>query len=206
MDGDLPRGSNSLGHIVIVRLAAVAAIAAAALVGACSQQSDQQQAQQQQQQAAADEQARKEADEKAWGEAEHTGTVAAYNTYLQNFSAGAHVSEALQRVAALNEQARKQADDKAWADAASAGHWTKAGPALRQLRQLIESLQSFDHASHRPKGIVLLEVLRGRSAATATGRARSRSTGRSTARFPGAPPSAAAPRRSRSGRAPCRRR
>jgi hemerythrin-like domain-containing protein len=52
------------------------------------------------------------------------------------------------------------------ADAASAGHWRKAGPALRQLRQLIESLQSFDHASHRPKGIVLLEALRGRSAAT----------------------------------------
>jgi len=45
------------------------------------------------------------------------------------------------------------------ADAASAGHWT-------QLRQLIESLQSFDHASHRPKGVVLLEAVRGRSADT----------------------------------------
>src|SRR6267143_3411277 len=52
------------------------------------------------------------------------------------------------------------------ADAASAGHWKEAGLAQRQLRQLIESLQSFDHDSHRPKGVVLLEALRGRSAAT----------------------------------------
>lgn len=45
------------------------------------------------------------------------------------------------------------------ADAASAGQWA-------QLRQLIQSLQTFDHASHRPKGVVLLAALRGRSADT----------------------------------------
>jgi hemerythrin-like domain-containing protein len=50
------------------------------------------------------------------------------------------------------------------ADEASAGQWRSAGPALEQLRELIESLQSFDHASHRPKGIALLAALRGRSA------------------------------------------
>ena len=42
------------------------------------------------------------------------------------------------------------------ADAASAGQWA-------QLRPLIESLQRFDHVSHRPKGVALLEALRGRS-------------------------------------------
>src|SRR5262249_14203129 len=70
---------------------------------------------------AADEQVRKEADEKAWADAEKTGTVAAYTAYLQNFGAGAHVSEASQRIVALNEQARKAAEEKAWADAEKAG-------------------------------------------------------------------------------------
>ncbi|HSW08800.1 hemerythrin domain-containing protein [Aquabacterium sp.] len=49
------------------------------------------------------------------------------------------------------------------ADEASGGQWRDAGPGLAQLRQLIESLQSFDHASHRPKGSALLSALRGRS-------------------------------------------
>jgi hemerythrin-like domain-containing protein len=49
------------------------------------------------------------------------------------------------------------------ADEAGTGQWRTAGPALAQLRQLIESLQSFDHASHRPKGVALLTALRGRS-------------------------------------------
>ena len=92
----------------------VAVIAGAALMSACSQPSDSQQTAAQQQQAA-DEQTRKEADEKAWADAEKTGTVAAYTAYLQNFGAGAHVSEASQRIVALNEQARKAADEKAWA-------------------------------------------------------------------------------------------
>src|SRR5262249_40452003 len=72
-------------------------------------------------QQAANEQARKEADEKAWADAEKTGTVAAYTAYLQNFGSGAHVSEASQRIVALNEGARKAADEKAWADAEKAG-------------------------------------------------------------------------------------
>ncbi len=42
--------------------------------------------------------------------------------------------------------------------------WSRRGPAVVRLRQLIESLQSFDQASHRPKGIALVEALRGRSA------------------------------------------
>src|SRR5262249_1104718 len=68
-----------------------------------------------------DEQARKEADEKAWADAEKAGTTAAYTAYLQNFGAGTHVSEASQRIVALNEAARKAADEKAWADAEQAG-------------------------------------------------------------------------------------
>src|SRR5499427_8919553 len=85
--------------IAFPKLAIVAVIAAAAVASACSQPSDTQQAQQQQQQGA-DEQARKEADEKAWADAEKTGTVAAYTAYLQNFGSGAHVSEASQRIVA----------------------------------------------------------------------------------------------------------
>jgi hypothetical protein len=71
--------------------------------------------------AAIDEQARKEADEKAWTEAVNAGTSAALNTYLSNFASGAHVAEARQRIAALDEQARKEADEKAWADASKTG-------------------------------------------------------------------------------------
>jgi hemerythrin-like domain-containing protein len=37
------------------------------------------------------------------------------------------------------------------------------GPELAGLRQRIEALQSFDHHSHRPKGVVLIQALRGRS-------------------------------------------
>src|SRR5260221_1656354 len=59
-------------------------------------------------------QARKDADEKAWADAGKTGTVAAYMAYIQNFGGGAHVAQARQRV---TEQTRKEADEKAWADA-----------------------------------------------------------------------------------------
>jgi hemerythrin-like domain-containing protein len=44
--------------------------------------------------------------------------------------------------------------------------WHKPGPALVQLRQRIEALQTFDHHSHRPKGVVLMQALRGRAADT----------------------------------------
>src|SRR6516164_10861713 len=64
-------------RVAFPKLAIVAIIAGAALASACSQPSDSQQTATQQQ-AAADELARKEADEKAWADAEKTGTVAAY--------------------------------------------------------------------------------------------------------------------------------
>ena len=73
-------------RIPFPKLAIVAVIAAAALASACSQPSDTQQAQQQQQ--APDEQARKEADEKAWADADKAGTAAAFNGYIQKFGSG----------------------------------------------------------------------------------------------------------------------
>jgi len=88
MTDDLRR-QPSAGRIALLKLTVVAVIAGAALVSACSQPSDSQQPGAQQQQQAAGEQARKEADEKAWVDAEKTGTVAAYTAYLQNFGAGA---------------------------------------------------------------------------------------------------------------------
>jgi len=57
--------------------------------------------------AALDEQARKDADDKAWADAEKAGTAAAFNGYIQKFGSGAHVAEARQRLAALDEQASK---------------------------------------------------------------------------------------------------
>src|SRR6476660_2128177 len=91
-------------RIPFPKLAIVAVIAGAALASACSQPSDTQQTAQQQ---ASDEQARKDADEKAWADAEKTGTAAAYTAYLQSFGGGAHVAEARQRVAELS---RKEVD------------------------------------------------------------------------------------------------
>src|SRR5262249_41095693 len=88
---------------------AVAVIAGAALLSACSQPSDSEPPAAQQQ--AADDQAAKNAEGKAWADAEKAGTVAAYTGYLQNFGSGAHVSEASQRIAALNERAPKDTDD-----------------------------------------------------------------------------------------------
>ena len=60
-------------RVAFPKLAIVAVIAGAALASACSQPSDTQQAQQQQQ--AADEQARKDAEDKAWAEADKAGTA-----------------------------------------------------------------------------------------------------------------------------------
>src|SRR5262245_36976742 len=122
MNADLPRKPHPVGRVVVLSLTALAVVAGAGLISACSQQSDNQTAQQQpqQQQAAADDQARKDADEKAWAEAVRTDTVAGFNAYLEKFSAGAHVGDALQRIATLNDQARKDADEKAWNDAVRA--------------------------------------------------------------------------------------
>jgi len=49
-------------------------------------------------------------------------------------------------------------------DALKAGAWTHGGSQAAALIDLIERLQAFDEATHRPKGIVLLQILRGRSA------------------------------------------
>src|SRR5262249_60380318 len=115
MTDDLRRQPGG-GRIALLKLAVVAVIAGAALVSACSEPSDSQQPGAQQQQPAG-EQARKEADEKAWADAEKTGTVAGKTADLQNLGAGAHGSEAIQRTGALNEQARKRGDEKARSDA-----------------------------------------------------------------------------------------
>src|SRR5262245_52167126 len=105
MNADLPRKPHWIGRVVVSSLTVLGVVAGAGLISACSQQSDNQTAQQQQppqQQAAADDQARKDADEKAWAEAVRTDTVAGFNAYLEKFSAGAHVADALQRIATLN--------------------------------------------------------------------------------------------------------
>ena len=44
-----------------------------------------------------------------------------------------------------------------------ADEWRRPGPHLASLRKLILSLRTFDDATHRPKGVALLAVLRGRS-------------------------------------------
>jgi hemerythrin-like domain-containing protein len=41
--------------------------------------------------------------------------------------------------------------------------WTRPGQATA-LVELIERLEAFEETTHRPKGVVLLEILRGRSA------------------------------------------
>jgi hemerythrin-like domain-containing protein len=42
--------------------------------------------------------------------------------------------------------------------------WTGPGGQAAVLLELIERLQAFEETTHRPKGVVLLEILRGRSA------------------------------------------
>ncbi|KQV98404.1 hemerythrin domain-containing protein [Rhizobacter sp. Root1221] len=43
------------------------------------------------------------------------------------------------------------------------GPWRVAGPEPARLKEFIDTLRTFDHVSHRPKGTALLGVLRGRS-------------------------------------------
>jgi hypothetical protein len=45
-----------------------------------------------------------------------------------------------------------------------AGGWARSGPQAAPLVEVIERLQAFDEAMHCPKGLVLLDILRGRSA------------------------------------------
>ncbi|WP_280151361.1 hemerythrin domain-containing protein [Piscinibacter sp. XHJ-5] len=42
------------------------------------------------------------------------------------------------------------------------GRW-RAGPQLAALRELVHRLRSFEASTHKPKGVVLLATLRGRS-------------------------------------------
>ncbi|MDM0109574.1 hemerythrin domain-containing protein [Variovorax sp. J22R24] len=48
-------------------------------------------------------------------------------------------------------------------DALNDGAWACSGPQAEALSALIERLQAFDHTTHRPKGVVLVQTLRGRS-------------------------------------------
>lgn len=48
-------------------------------------------------------------------------------------------------------------------DALNAGGWACSGPQAEALSALIERVQAFDHTTHRPKGVVLVQTLRGRS-------------------------------------------
>ena len=100
--------------------------------------------------AALNEQARKQADEKAWADAQRAGTVSAFNSYIQNFASGAHVAEARQRITALNEQARKALDDKAWADADRAG-------TVAAFNTYLQSYASGAHAADARARIAALD-------------------------------------------------
>src|SRR6266581_3893580 len=113
---DLGQQPNRKRSRVFLATMTLAAVAAVGCLSACSQPSDSQPPTAQRQ--AAEEQARRDTDEKAWADAEKTGTAAAYMAYIQNFGGGAHVAQARQRV---TEQTRKEADEKAWADAVRAG-------------------------------------------------------------------------------------
>ncbi len=120
---DLGQQSRRTPSRALLLAVILAGVAAAGFLSACSEPSDSQPPAAQRQ--AAEEQARRDADEKAWADAEKTGTVAAYTSYLQNFGSGGHVAEASQRIVTLNEQARKDADEKAWAEAEKTGTQTR---------------------------------------------------------------------------------
>lgn len=48
-------------------------------------------------------------------------------------------------------------------DSMKSGGWACGGPQAEELAVLIERLQAFDLTTHRPKGVVLVQTLRGRS-------------------------------------------
>src|SRR6201990_1372924 len=98
MIDDLAQRAKPIPRGLFLQATIVAVIAGAALLSACGQSSDSQPPTAQQQ--AADEQARKEADEKAWADAEKTGTASAFTSYVQKFGSGAHVGDARKRDAA----------------------------------------------------------------------------------------------------------
>jgi hypothetical protein len=49
-------------------------------------------------------------------------------------------------------------------DALKTGVAARGGPQAAPLIELIDRLQAFDEATHRPKGVVLVQILRGRAA------------------------------------------
>ena len=61
----------------------------------------------------------KVADDRAWADATQVGSVAAFETYIRNNTAGAMVAEAQQRIAALNAQTRQAAEAQAAAEKAA---------------------------------------------------------------------------------------
>src|SRR5260221_688771 len=83
---DLGQQSRRTPSRALLLAVILAGVAAAGFLSACSEPSDSQPPAAQRQ--AAEEQARRDADEKAWADAEKTGTVAAYTSYLQNFGSG----------------------------------------------------------------------------------------------------------------------
>jgi len=48
--------------------------------------------------------------------------------------------------------------------ALKADDWRRPGHALGRLRDAVQRLRAFDDKTHRPKGVALLAILRGRSA------------------------------------------
>ncbi len=62
-----------------------------------------------------------------------------------------------------SEHARMRAQLAELERALKAGDWTGQEAAAATLVERIECLQAFEEATHRPKGVVLLEILRGRS-------------------------------------------
>jgi hemerythrin-like domain-containing protein len=61
------------------------------------------------------------------------------------------------------EHAQMRALLEAIDTALGAVRWSRPEPEATKLRGLIDELQTFDRASHRPKGVAMIEALRGRS-------------------------------------------
>ena len=70
--------------------------------------------------AALDEQARKDADEKAWGDAVQAGTSTAFKAILRNTVPARMPWRRASELPRSTEQARKDADEKAWNEAVRA--------------------------------------------------------------------------------------
>jgi hypothetical protein len=83
--------------------------------------------------AAFDEQARKDADEKAWTDALRGGTAGSFNMYLQNFANGAHAAEARQRMTEPRVAGTPRGPRRRHPDHLPGGRRRNGQPAGRQL-------------------------------------------------------------------------